>query len=476
MRSVLLAALAVTACSSEPTRGSGGAASITPNDLQHRVGLLAHDSMRGRNTPSPELDQTADYIAAEFTRLGLTPAGDNGGFIQRYALQQVRVDTAASGATLAGRRLRFGADLARWRGSWTTTTPLTGNVTVLREAPAAGVSLAGRVAVLMTSLGEDGMPDQAGGRALRAVQLANPVALFIVVNPTDTAWANVTAAQNRPTMHVPWQTGGRAPGIYVRRAALPAPGALTGTRAEVTLVPEVLEALSAPNVAGILPGSDPTLASEYLVYSAHMDHVGVGRPVNGDSIYNGADDDASGTATVLELAEAFAGAAERPRRSIVFLVVSGEEKGLWGSEYFAFHPTIPIEQVVANLNIDMVGRNWTDTIVAIGKEHSDLGATLNAVNAEFPDIRMTAIDDLWPDENFYFRSDHYNFARRGVPILFFFNGTHDDYHRPSDQSELIDYEKTARIGRLLFHLGARVGNADQRPQWNPESRAQIVRN
>jgi Zn-dependent M28 family amino/carboxypeptidase len=156
--------------------------------------------------------------------------------------------------------------------------------------------------------------------------------------------------------------------------------------------------------------------------------------------------------------------------------VSGEEKGLWGSEYFAFHPTIPIEQVVANLNIDMVGRNWTDTIVAIGKEHSDLGATLNAVNAEFPDIRMTAIDDLWPDENFYFRSDHYNFARRGVPILFFFNGTHDDYHRPSDQSELIDYEKTARIGRLLFHLGARVGNADQRPQWNPESRAQIVRN
>ena len=130
--------------------------------------------------------------------------------------------------------------------------------------------------------------------------------------------------------------------------------------------------------------------------------------------------------------------------------------------------------MVANLNIDMVGRNWTDTIVAIGKEHSDLGEALAAVNAEHPELGMTAIDDPWPEERFYMRSDHYNFARRGVPILFFFNGTHEDYHEPSDEPDKIDAEKTARIGRLIFHLGLEVANRTERPRWNPESYRAIV--
>jgi len=154
--------------------------------------------------------------------------------------------------------------------------------------------------------------------------------------------------------------------------------------------------------------------------------------------------------------------------------VSGEEKGLWGSAYFAENPTVPVEGMVANLNADMVGRNWPDTIVAIGREHSDLGETLARVNAERPDIGMTAIDDLWPEESFYRRSDHFNFARRGVPVLFFFNGTHEDYHRPSDELEKIDTEKTARIGRLLYWLGLEVTNADERPRWDPDSYREIV--
>ena len=112
-----------------------------------------------------------------------------------------------------------------------------------------------------------------------------------------------------------------------------------------------------------------------------------------------------------------------------------------------------MEQIVANLNADMVGRNWPDTIVVIGKEHSDLGETLNRVNAAHPELGMTAIDDIWPEENFYGRSDHINFARRGVPILFFFNGTHPDYHRPSDQVEKIDAEKESRIVQLMLYLG-----------------------
>jgi Zn-dependent M28 family amino/carboxypeptidase len=259
--------------------------------------------------------------------------------------------------------------------------------------------------------------------------------------------------------------------------AADAPMAITlldGVTMEIDLAYETVAETTAPNVVGVLEGSDPQLKDEYLVYSAHMDHVGVDRAVNGDSIYNGADDDASGTIAVVELAEAFAKLHPRPKRSIIFLTVSGEEKGLWGSAHFAANPTVPMEQIVANLNADMVGRNWPDTIVVIGKEHSDLGETLNRVNAAHPELGMTAIDDIWPEENFYDRSDHINFARRGVPILFFFNGTHPDYHRPSDEVEKIDAEKEARIVQLMLYLGIDIANAAQRPKWNPESYEKIV--
>jgi hypothetical protein len=231
----------------------------------------------------------------------------------------------------------------------------------------------------------------------------------------------------------------------------------------------------APNVVGILEGSDPALANEYVVFSAHMDHVGVGpADARGDSIYNGADDNASGTTAVIEVAEAMASLAQRPRRSLIFLLVSGEEKGLWGSDHFAEHSPVPLERLIADLNIDMVGRNWPDTVVVIGREHSDMGATLARVNDAHPELGMKAIDDLWPEERFFFRSDHYNFARRGVPALFFFNGVHADYHEPSDSPEKIDAEKAARIARLAFYLGVELAGTQERPRWNPESYRRIV--
>jgi len=130
---------------------------------------------------------------------------------------------------------------------------------------------------------------------------------------------------------------------------------------------------------------------------------------------------------------------------------------------------------VADLNIDMIGRNWKDTIVVIGKEHSDLGATLDRVNRAHPELRMKAIEDIWPEENFYFRSDHYNFARKGVPILFFFNGTHPDYHGPNDEPDRIDAEKESRIVRLVYLITQEVGDAPARPEWNPASYKRIVR-
>jgi Zn-dependent M28 family amino/carboxypeptidase len=248
---------------------------------------------------------------------------------------------------------------------------------------------------------------------------------------------------------------------------------LPGLTVRIALRDSIISTLTAPNTVGILEGKDPRLKREYLVYSAHMDHTGItpGRP---DSINNGADDDASGTVGVIELAEAFSRPGSRPKRSIIFLTVSGEEKGLWGSEFFTSHPPVPIEQIVANINLDMIGRNWADTIVAIGKEHSDLGTTLHRVNAAHPELGMTAIDDRWPEERFYFRSDHYNFARKGVPILFFFNGVHEDYHEVTDSPEKINSDKEARILRLLFYLGQEIANAPKRPEWKRESYEEIV--
>jgi hypothetical protein len=326
---------------------------------------------------------------------------------------------------------------------------------------------------------------------LRVLFLAGPQALVVLSDADSASFANAIPKRypERTVIGAP----GRSPvslqahpsafrntlsaaGVdlpTVRAASSPLARTLTGLRIRIEMQDTVISSLTAPNSVGILEGSDPKLRNEYVVYSAHMDHIGItpGRP---DSINNGADDDASGTAGVIELAEAFSRPGARPKRSVIFLTVSGEEKGLWGSHYFASNPPVPAKQIVANINIDMIGRNWPDTIVAIGKEQSDLGATLERVNAAHPELRMTAIDDRWPQERFYFRSDHYNFARKGIPVLFFFNGVHEDYHEVTDSPDKIDSEKEARILKLLFYLGYEVANAPRRPQWDEESYREVV--
>jgi hypothetical protein len=250
-------------------------------------------------------------------------------------------------------------------------------------------------------------------------------------------------------------------------------GSAEGWSAMIRSSSEIVQA-DGLNTIGWLEGSDPELKSEYVIFTAHMDHVGVGRPVNGDSIYNGADDDASGTAAVIELAQAFARTRPRPKRSLIFVTVSGEEKGLWGSRWYVENPPFPLANTVANINLDMIGRNWQDTIAVIGLQQSTLGETVQRISTGHPELDMAVVDDQWPDERFYYRSDHYNFARSGVPILFFFSGTHEDYHRPSDEPSRIEYEKTARVTRLLYYLGLEVANAADRPQWDPEAYRSVV--
>jgi len=496
VRLVLLPVLLLPTVASAQERA---AATITAADIAARVGVLAHDSMRGRFTPSAELDQTAAWIASQFRRFGLEPMGDSGTFIQRYRLDRPVPDTATSYVTVAGARLRVGQDVIPW-ALVDSPRPVTGRTVVVSGlvAPDRPLGLKGAVVVLAIATQGTGQPDPQIRPLLRAVQNEEPAAVVIPVDSPDEVWREVVAQRFRTVLGPAWQQGEGTPSVQVRDRAIAAALAAAGVdlaaarreagpaRARAVDLPitvlvrlRAAETMYAPNVVGFLRGSDPTLAAEVVALSAHMDHVGVTgagrcRAVGADSICNGADDNASGTVSVTELAEAFSTLRPRPRRSILFVTVSGEERGLWGSDYFAAHPPVPVGQIVADLNLDMVGRNWTDTIVAIGREHSDLGATLARVEAAHPELHMTVRDDPWPRERFYYRSDHYNFARRGVPILFFFNGTHEDYHRPSDHPEKIDAEKQARVTRLIFYLGLEIANADRRPEWVPSSYAEIV--
>jgi peptidase M28-like protein len=477
------------------------AGTITEADVRRRVFILADDSMRGRNTPSPELDEVAAYIAAEFRRFGLRPAGDSGTFFQRYSVDRVQAGDSAvaifrgvpgGDVTLAYKNDFVVADNSFESGTYAAeAVVLAGSVGGAVQGDTA--ALAGKFLIVASS----GL----GGRARARIMSWQPAGVVLIPAIADSLWPRLSAGTLRPQLRDPLRAVTRVPVLGARPTAI-APALtragvnldslrlsagtgliirpLPGVQFQTQVAMQIVEHNTAPNVIGVLEGSDAQLKSEYVVFSAHMDHVGHAADRSGcsargaDSICNGADDDGSGTVAVVELAEAFSQLRPRPKRSMVFMTVSGEEKGLWGSAYFSEHPTLPLANIVANLNIDMIGRNWKDTVSVIGREHSDLGTTLDRVAAAHPELGMTPVNDLWPQENFYFRSDHYNFARKGVPILFFFTGTHPDYHQVTDHPDKIDAEKESRIARLVFYLALEVANAVQRPQWNAESYKRIV--
>ena len=501
-RSILFAVLALPgllACQSGVSTEEA-AASISDADYLSKISVIADDSMRGRANLSPEITETAEWVASQFQADGLKPGGDDGTFIQHYTIERAKVDFEASSIQVTGGpALELGKDVNFGRGGGSGT--VTGGVVLVvgtpdpnQDFPAEKVS--GKHVILIPGAAA---PQTGRGRMRFPPGLAQaqPASLITVDHSSDEDWA---AAVNRTREQVqsrtPWGSGTGMAMFAIRESSLSLllaakgislaalrPGAtmvvreVPGLEMTINTATQDVGSFAQPNTVGILEGSDPQLKNEYLVFSGHMDHIGVGRPnAEGDSINNGADDDGSGTIAVVELAKAFSMLRERPARSIVFLTVSGEEAGLWGSRYFSEHPTVPLDQIVADLNADMISRNAPDSIVVIGKEHSDLGTTMDRVNQEHPELHLTAADDIWPEQNFYRRSDHFNFARRGVPILFFFCGTHEDYHRPSDEVSKMDISKATRVTQLLFYLGMTVADNPERPQWNPESRAEIVDN
>jgi Zn-dependent M28 family amino/carboxypeptidase len=230
------------------------------------------------------------------------------------------------------------------------------------------------------------------------------------------------------------------------------------------------------NVVGVVDGNDPNLKDTWVAFGAHYDHIGYMQddisPGASDRIFNGADDDGSGTSALIGIARAFA-AGTKPRRSLIFVWHTGEEQGLWGSRYFADHPTVPLDGVVAQLNVDMVGRNRGDresesnSILAVGSDRisTDLHNVLIDANASLP--RPLTLDfemnDPTDTEQIYYRSDHYSYAAKGIPIIFFFAGLHSDYHRVSDHVDKINFDKVTRVANLVYETGRRLATMDSAP-------------
>jgi Zn-dependent M28 family amino/carboxypeptidase len=475
------------------------AETITARDLRARIGVLADESMLGRDTPSPGLERAAAYVVSEFRRLGLHPAGEHGTYVQRFGVSRWTVDTAASSLELAAHGRRAGAafgSAVRVIGGDVSGRPIGGDAVLvagpLTRELTRSPRLRGRI-VFLTPDFERPLPFGLGDRVDEIAAVAR--AVILLSNRDSSTFIRRIDTSLEPRLTPDFRDGeGGAPVVEVReigfREVVAAAGLdlsrlramdtalvleLPDLRVDLRIARHYLERAAVPNLAAVLEGRDHRLRREYVVVSAHLDHVGV-RPGRPDSIFNGADDNASGVAALLEMAEAFSRREARPARSLLFLVPSGEEKGLWGSAYYVEHPTVPLSDIAADLNMDLIGRNWGDSVIVTGPEMSTLGATLSRVSASHPELRMAPLSDRWPEERIFYRSDHYNFAVKGVPVLFFTSGTHADYHQPSDATDRIDTEKASRLARLVFHVGAAVANAPERPRWTPGSLERLVEN
>lgn len=488
-----------------PDRDKAGALdsaleTITPAEMYDRIAFLASDELAGRDTPSPGLEQAAEYLVRQFEALGLEPGGESGTFLQRYRFPIRALDTLSvhfaivseDGTELGA--LEHGVEYwARPAFEPEDRDMRHGSLVYLgsgRESLSSSASFAGRVVVVDLPGGLDASW-RSTEAALRRFAVDGGASGLVI--GLDAAFPEAGIAQfarlaGRPRRELvdPFEV----PTFYVEHdaaervlrrggvdpaAAVPRSGTeLAGVSAHFAAIPEVLDDARAPNVVAILPGSDPELRDTYVVFSAHMDHVGIGTAdAEGDSIYNGADDDASGTAALVEVAGAFTALSSRPVRSLMFLAVSGEEKGLLGSRYFSDNPTVPVASIVANINVDMIARNAPDSIVVIGQEYSSLGPLVRSIATDHPELGLVVVPDPWPEERFFFRSDHFNFARQEIPALFFFSGVHEDYHRPSDEVERIDPGKAARVARLIFLTAHAIASDAQPPTWTAEGLEEV---
>lgn len=514
-----------------------GANTITSSQLRDYLAFVASDEMEGRDTPSRGLDTTARFLAMNLSRWGLKPAGEEGTFFQKISLRKDVIDKAETRVQFNGQSLILGEDylpLSRPVDLGLTPLVFAGNGWFIKSRNIdayRGVDAKGKIAVIFGP--PEGLPrgissaDLTGKRGedwMNASEYARKQGVIgVVIIPDFQFIANWERNRNRITergltaverFHT--AAGDQMPGIVasprlanilfqgekqnattlfesVYGDKMLDPFALNPEKKLAITVGIKSDGGSTQNVVAVFEGSDPVLKNEYVALGAHYDHVGIGIPVNGDAIYNGADDDGSGTTALLAIAEALAKASTRPKRSVLFVWHAGEEKGLWGSRYFTSYPTIPLERIVTQINIDMIGRSKKEgdtnprnkqlsgpnEIYVIGSKmmSTELGDLTEKVNKEYLNLTFDyRYDDPNDPNRFFFRSDHINYARKGIPIVFFFDGEHEDYHRPGDSSDKIDYQKMEKVVRTVYMLVWEIANRRNRPALDKQLPAQMTGN
>ncbi|NML89542.1 MULTISPECIES: M28 family metallopeptidase [unclassified Sphingobium] len=488
------------------------------------VRTLAGDAYEGRGTGKPGYDKAADYVIAQLQALGLQPAGTHG-YKQPIAFTEQVILSQDSSASLTGAEgetaLAVPADIIFSGGGGpvppTVSAPLVFagyglHLPEVNHDDFAGLDLKGKIVVVVS-----GGPSTISGalkshaRSERAAWLAKQGALGLIqlVTPkqVEIPWDRRMALASQPALFFRDQALRETAAPFLSAQFDPAKSALlfAGSGHDFTEIAAAADKsapvpsfplarrldakvaarrsdISSPNIIALMPGTDPALRKEYVILSAHLDGYGVGTPIKGDAIYNGAIDNASGVASLLEIARTLRESKVKPRRSILFAFVTAEEKGLLGSTYFARRPTVPHKAMVADLNFDMALPIFPLTSVTpIGYDQSSLGKDAEAVSAQ---MNLPITPDPFPDRNVFIRSDQYSFIRTGIPALFFKYGFKADtpeaavekawraniYHSPRDDAnQPVMPAESVKLNDYVAAVTLRVANAPGRPQWNGDS-------
>ena len=452
------------------------AKTITADDLKKHLYIVAGPEMQGRETATPGQQKAAAYLESEFKKVGLQP-GNNGNYQMYFDVLQDSLTSTS--LEVNGQVFEQDKDFNVFLTNIPATMRFSEVVLVGSSAVDSlkNANLTGRLVMIMGSI-----PSGRGqGGGIYSALLSKGVAGILMVN-SNYPRTNPATRKGNQMMNVFRRSVAPQQFTISENLARAITGndydtAKTNTATLKTYSANILLEVNkttlktqSSNVIAILPGTD--LKDEYLFITAHYDHLGK----RGDSvIYYGADDDGSGTVSVLEIADAFAKAktaGKGPRRTIVFMTVSGEEKGLWGSDYYTSHPIFPLDKTTANLNIDMIGRidpkrkvgDSTNYVYIVGddKLSSNLRPISEAVNKKYTKLELDyKYNDPKDTERIYYRSDHYNFAKKGVPIIFYFNGTHADYHRPTDTPDKINYSLLAKRAQLVFYTAWEMANKNE---------------
>lgn len=446
---------------------------ITAAELKHHLYIVASPEMEGRETATEGQRKAAAYIEKYFREYGLTPGnGDN--YQQVFEVYTEGVESAE--LKINGYNAVADKDFAFNLNTNHTATQYFSEVVYLNEGNNTDaqndykdIDVKGKLVLIRVTKPASKIP----------AAIKNGAAAVLLVQ------TSLQKSMQKTGMSVNLYRKSVGPNVYTITPAMAEKimgadwaAAQAGTAPVKSYPAEIkfaftkkVNVLESTNVLGVVEGSDKK--EEYVFVTAHYDHIGKENGV----VNAGADDDGSGTVAILEMAQAFAEAKKAgkgPRRSVVFMAVSGEEKGLWGSAYYSNHPIFPLENTVADLNIDMIGRvgfeyqkskDSGNYIYVIGddKLSSDLRPVSEAANKQFVKMKLDyKYNDPKDPNRFYYRSDHYNFAVKGVPVIFYFNGVHQDYHRPGDTPDKINYELTEKRARLVFYTAWEMANREER--------------